>query len=179
MKSVRFLPGGVQNVPRSSWAFAVGVSCPSTVTYTPAPVGSLWGCCAFWELYSARAYLCRNVYSSLQKSRLFQGWGGSGSGFSFLKKCRARSVAGLSRGAPVTVFQEKSPFSRGGVLPLVLIRSGFRSSSLAGRIAPASVLGSRYPQAAAPELIQTKQSAPELSGCRSASRFYAVFGVVR
>jgi hypothetical protein len=49
MKSVRFLPGGVQNVLRSSWAFAVGVSCPSTVNYTPAPVGSLWGCCALCE----------------------------------------------------------------------------------------------------------------------------------
>ena len=35
MKSVRFLPGGVQNVPRSSCAFAVGVSCPSTVKLYP------------------------------------------------------------------------------------------------------------------------------------------------
>lgn len=177
MKSVRFLLGGVQNVPRSSWAFAVGVSCPRSSNYTPLPVGSLWGCCALLELYSARADLLPVIVPEYKK----RDFSAVGAGFVtlMLQKGSRVSVAGLSSGHPVTDFSEKSLFLVGGCCPLLLIRSGFRSSSLAGRIAPASVLGSRYPQAEAPELIQTKQSAPELSGCRSASRFYAVFGVVR
>lgn len=49
MKSVRLLLGGVQNVPRSSWALPVGATCPRSSNYTPLPVGSLCGCCALCE----------------------------------------------------------------------------------------------------------------------------------
>ena len=97
---------------RSLWAFPA----PMSSNYTPAPVGSLWGCCALCEPVgavrksrSACADLCRNVNSSLQKKPAFQGWG-SGSGFSFLKNAAREPFPVCREVTRSRFFQKKAYF---------------------------------------------------------------------
>ena len=88
-----------QSVPRSPCAFAVGTPCPRSSNYTPLPVGSLWGCCALWELYSARADLLPVILPEYKKGD----FSAVGAGFVtlMLQNGSRVSAAGLSSGRPV------------------------------------------------------------------------------
>lgn len=171
-KSPRFLLGSVQNVPRSSWAFAVGVSCPRSSNYTPLPVGSLWGCCAFCEPVgtarksrSACADLCRNVNSSLQKKPNFSR---AGEWFRLLILSKmprvsrfrfAESSAGVLQTGKNVIFS-------GGVYALGLIAAGRIQTAPAADLPE---LSRRYPQEKRPGAVRLPERVV----------FYAVFGVVR
>lgn len=158
MKSVRFLPGGVQNAPRSSWRSLWAFPAPLPSNYTPAPVGSLWGFCALCEpvgavrnLRSACADLLPVVVPEYKKGDFFKGGGVVPDSHLFYQKCRVRAVSGLSRGRPVTDSRKKPIFFRPGVPALGLIAAGRIQTAPAADLPE---LSRRYPQEKRPGAVR-------------------------
>lgn len=105
-----------QSAPRSPCAFAVGAPCPRSSNYTPLPVGSLWGCCAFCEPVgtarksrSACADLCRNCNSSYKKAEFFKG-GGVVPASHFIKNAAREASADCRKVARSRILGKKRYF---------------------------------------------------------------------